>query len=410
MNVENCCLDKVHRPFNIVFYILFSVFYNYHFMMTTMFYSDVLYEYSSVFVKIYDTCYVCLVMLSIISILLLYNGVKNRFFPLVVFLIAFVYNQMRCITEVPVIAVFFLLIICSPKKSFRVIGTLILTFGWSWIVASAIACRMGVISDIVFYGTRHSFGSIYMTDLACHFLALMMVLCIIRQGKLKIYDYLMGFFLLAINLVYMKAKIGALCLLFLLLGTYFYQYIIGRCSISPGCITVFKNACTYGILVLIPIAFYFTIYYSEDPSMFYNKFSVFNTLKSRFMLGKQALSQYPISIWGTAIQERANGGSKTGIVENYFFIDISFLRILLFNGVVVWLMTIALFIKIQVSLNMKKAYYLMFVVFIFIIDCSIEHHMIELAYSFAPFLLFAGIGTVAPKGDVRCLSGSNLIK
>ena len=128
------------------------------------------------------------------------------------------------------------------------------------------------------------------------------------------------------------------------------------------------------------------------------------------MLGKQALEQYPITVWGTAIQERGNGGSKTGTVENYFFIDISFLKILLVNGVIVWLMTIAMFIKTQVRLSQKKAYFIMFVVFIFILDCSIEHHMIELAYSFIPFILFSDIGLITPRRDVRCLSGSNLIE
>lgn len=384
---------KRNKLLDIIFYVLFVVFYNYHFMVTTMFYSELLYVHAELFKNIYNYSYYALLVLSFFSLLFLYDNIKTKLFPAAVIAVVLIYNHIREVSDFPVIAVFFMLVICAKGKSYRVLGNLMLFFGWAWILASAIACRLGVISDIVFYGTRHSFGSVYMTDLACHFLTLMMVLCIVRNGKMKIYDYGLGVLLMIVNLLFMKAKVGFACLFLLLCGTYVYQYIIPRSLMRYGTRQTYKKICSFGILVLIPIVFYFTITYSESPSMFYNRIGVLSTLRSRFMLGRQALDQYDITLWGVPIYERGNGGSKSGMVDNYFFIDISYLRILLMNGVFIWILTILMFIKTQIRLARENKLFLMFVVSVFLLDCSIEHHIVELAYSFMPYLLFCELSS-----------------
>ena len=388
MDINNKSFRKIESLFDVAFYILFSVFFNYHFMRSTMFYADRLKVHAEFLKSIYNYSYWGLVILSVFSLIFVYKGIKNRLFPLCIFVVVLLYNHFRCVSEYPAVAVFFMLVICSKNKSFPVLGKIILGYGWIWIIASAIGCKAGYISDIVFYGTRHSFGSIYMTDLACHFLTLMMVLCIVRQGKLKMYEYVLGVFLLGVNYLFMKAKIGFSCLSLLLIGTFLHQYFLSKRSLSEKTKDVYKFFCIYGILFLVPLTMVLTATYSDSPAMFYNKFNLFGSLRSRFMLGKQALETYPFTLFGVPIQEHGNGGNKTGIVENYFFIDISYLRILLMEGVLVWLMSIALFIKTQVKMSREKKYYYMFVVAIFVIDCAIEHHIIEIAYSFLPYLLF----------------------
>ena len=374
-------------PINILYYFLFAGFFNYFFMGSTMFYGEHLYKYYTNFVETYDFLYKILFGLTIFTIIFLFKGVKSKILPIVMLTAVLLYNHFRELTTVLSLATFIMLIICSKGKSYKVIGIISLISGWGWIVSSAIACKMGVISDVVF-GNRHSFGSIYMTDLACHFLTLMMVICILRKGKLKIWEYAFSLILMAVNILFMKAKVGFLCLFFLMAGTLYYQYIMPRCQINFGVRKIYKKVCFFSILILVPLMLYLTATFTTDPGMFYNKIGALDTIRARLMLGKQAMEQYPITMWGTYIREKGNGGSTTGIVTDYFFLDISYIRVLFKDGIVIFSLVIILFVKLQKVLADSKHIYLMFVVLVFLIDCAIEHHIIEISYSLLPYMLF----------------------
>ena len=140
--------------------------------------------------------------MSVFTIIFLFKDVKTKIFPIAILAIALLYNHFRDITSMRTLSTFLLILICSKGKSHKVMGIISLICGWSWIIVSAIACRMGKVPDIVF-GNRHSLGSIYMTDLACHFLTLMMVVCILRKGKLKIWEYIFSLILMAVNIFLM---------------------------------------------------------------------------------------------------------------------------------------------------------------------------------------------------------------
>lgn len=390
--MDNISLNnKWQRPINILYYIIFAGIFNYHFMTTTMLYSEYFSDYYPHFVKFYDNSYWILLGMSIFSILFLFKGVKPKILPMVILAVALLYDHFRGLTSMRTVSVFLLLLICSKGKSYKVIGYISLLSGWGWIISSAIACKMGRIPDIVF-GNRHSLGSIYMTDLACHFLTLTMVTCIIRKGKLKLWEYAFAVALLAVNIMFMKAKVGFLCQFILLAGTFYYQYIVPKSQISYGVKNIYKKICTYSILLIIPLMIYLTYTYTSDPKVFYNRFGVLDTISARLMLGKRAFDQYPILMWGMYIPERGNGGNTLGgIVSDYFFLDISYVRLLFKEGIVMLIAVTVIFLKLQKTLADREDNYLLFVVWVFIIDCAIEHHIIETAYSLLPYLIFCNL-------------------
>ena len=389
--MDNISLNnKWQRPINILYYIIFACIFNYHFMTSTMFYSEYLKDYYPQFVKYYDNIYWILLGLSIFTIIFLFKGVKEKIFPIIILLVALLYNHFREVTTMGTLSVFLMLIICSKGKSYKVIGGLSLIFGWGWIISSAVACKMGKIPDIVF-GNRHSLGSIYMTDLACHFLTLTMVVCIIRKGKLKLWEYAIAFGLMGVNILFMKAKVGFLCQFILIAGTFYYQYIIPRSQLNYGVKNTYKKVCTFFILLIIPFMMFLTITYSSDPNVFYNRIGALDTISARLMLGKRAFDEYPITLWGTYIQERGNGGNTQGFVTDYFFLDISYVRLLFKDGVVILTLITVIFLKLQKKLSNRGDNYMLFVVLIFIIDCAIEHHIVEPAYDMLPYLVFCNL-------------------
>ena len=173
-------------------------------------------------------------------------------------------------------------------------------------------------------------------------------------------------------------------------GTFFYQYLLPHSQINTGVKKIYKTVCLFAVLVFAPLLIYLAATYTSDPNVLYNKLGVLDTIRSRLMLGRRAMDQYPITMWGMYIPEKGNGGNTTGvIVTDYFFLDISYIRVLFKDGIVMFSLVIIMFVKLQRKLVNSKCIYLMFVVLVFLIDSSIEHHIIEIAYSILPYLLFS---------------------
>ncbi len=391
--MENSILNnKWQRPINILYYVILFGVFNYHFVTSTMLFGEYFRDYYPQMVTFYDTSYKILLALSVFTIIFLFKGVKSKLFPIAILVTALLYNHFRDAQSMRSFSTFMMLVICSKGKSYKVMGGIFLISGWSWMVSSAIACKLGKVPDVVF-GNRHSLGSIYMTDLACHFLTLTMVTCIIRKGKLKLWEYGIAVMLLAVNILLMKAKVGFLCQFILVAGTFYYQYLIPKSQISYGTKNIYKKVCTYSILILMPLMLILTYTYSSDPNIFYNKYGFLDTIRSRLMLGKRAFDEFPITMWGTYVPEKGNGGNTTGVVTDYFFLDVSYIRLLFKDGIVILSLMTVIFLKIQKILSERKDYYLLFVVFVFIIDCSIEHHIIEMGYDVLLYLAFSDLSS-----------------
>ena len=388
-------MKNAFRFLNPVFYILLSIFLNYHLMFTTMFYREHLYVYVEVINSTYNYATICLIYLSIITLFTVANGPKYKFATLITIMTVFLYNYYREITTLRSVMVFFLLAICSQGKSLKVICRLFLVFGWGWLIASFIGYKIGYLSDVVSDGKRHAFGSVYCTDLACRMLTMSMALCILKKGKLRIFDYAVMIGLMVVNILFIKGKVGFICLFLLFCVTFFYQFIYPKTHFNMKKCRLLSLLfiCAYAVFAAITIAM--TLKYTESPDLIINKFHFLGTFTSRFRLGNRAFREYPVNLWGNVIVEKGNGGIVDGApVVDYFFLDISYVRILLLNGVMIFVLMLAYFSALQIKLYKRRNMYFMTIVFIFLLDCAVEHHILELAQDFMPFLLFADVNSL----------------
>lgn len=125
-------------------------------------------------------------------------------------------------------------------------------------------------------------------------------------------------------------------------------------------------------------------YYNPMDPIQYN----LNTLLSnRLALVQQGLMQYPLKLFGNHVQMRGFTGyvglmmTKTSwLAKNYFYIDSSFAQILLINGVVLFIITLAVFVYLTWK-NMKLRNYSFVLAIIFItISGLIESFTMQLSY------------------------------
>lgn len=374
-------------PLKAIFVVLFTLFFNIHFFQTTMLYRELYQDYQTVIISCFDKAATVLVALAILYIVFVYKTLTEKTIAIIITLVSLIFTHVRELPTGNSYLVFFLLLVCSKNASYKLISRIALSCGSFWILYSAIACKLGYISDIVFNG-RHSFGSIYVTDLFCHFLTLFMVLCILRNGKLRVYDYLIAIAILLINVLYMNAKVGFLCFVILLSGTFFYQFVRPKCRIQQQSIKCFTFFTITSFILLSILMLLVSYYYSDSADVWYNKYSFFHTLEMRFRFGSQAFEEYEILPWGQYIFENGNGGRVSGIpAENYFFLDISYIKILFINGWVTLLLLLTLFTSLQIKLYRNKSFYALFVLAVFALDCSVEHHIMEISYSLLIYLL-----------------------
>ena len=107
-------------------------------------------------------------------------------------------------------------------------------------------------------------------------------------------------------------------------------------------------------------------------------------LTNRLLWGHYAFDEYRIKIFGQYIYEKGAGGT-TENPYNYFFIDTSYLSILLKYGwVVLTLILIILLKNIYIAVEKEKIYMLV-VITVLCLQSAMEHHLIQ--YWYNPFLL-----------------------
>lgn len=115
-------------------------------------------------------------------------------------------------------------------------------------------------------------------------------------------------------------------------------------------------------------------------------------LTNRLAMGHLALYEYPVKFFGQYISQNGSGGLsfETGLTSKgtnlaYFFIDSSYIKILLGFGVVFFLIYLyGLSRSMYVNLG-KENYMLPIILTIICISSVIDQHMLEVAYN--PFLI-----------------------
>ena len=103
-------------------------------------------------------------------------------------------------------------------------------------------------------------------------------------------------------------------------------------------------------------------------------------------MGKKTFDLYDIKLWGQYIELRSSGGT-TDPVPDYFFIDCSYLNILMRFGLAVFVITIFL-LCIMIIKSLKNPFLLAIIVIV-CIHSMIEQHLFELHYNIFFMLAFA---------------------
>ncbi|MCI9501070.1 MAG: acyltransferase [Hungatella sp.] len=252
----------------------------------------------------------------------------------------------------------------------------------------------GCIRDLIYSGSRHSFGVVYPTDFAAHIVYLLLAVWVVfRKIPAKLMAIMMGvlsFFLYH----YCRARCGAIVMGISAIAVLVIERIELR-EISGKPIRKIVKWLDWLIIIWMPLAAASIVdmsvkYNSEDSRLE----AINRWISSRLYLAHNAIDKYGIKAFGTAF-DMTGGGSDTVSRSSYNFVDSSYCMILLRYGVVILLVICVLYIWTTKQAAKQGNRRLSMALALIATHSIIEHHLTELAYN--PFLLLA-FTEMLPKG------------
>lgn len=282
-----------------------------------------------------------------------------------------------------------LLVIGANEVSLDKIFIIYFAIGFLLTIVTMILSQTGAIENLIYYhegkGIRQSFGIVYPTDFSAHLIYLACAYAYIRRNSYRWLEPICMIFLSWFVLEFCKARNNAGCLLILgvLLICYkFYSKYSNKVSCQIKKILNFGKTIWLFLPQILMLMMFILTYFYNPNNKFLAKMNVLYT--GRLSLGRKAFDMYSIGFFGQYIPMVGSGGTVNK-VDNYFFIDSSYIKMILCYGLLVSFCILLLFIIIQIRIIKFHDVVLAIVIGVIGIQCMFEHHILEIAYN--PFFL-----------------------
>ncbi len=289
------------------------------------------------------------------------------------------------------------LIIGAKNIDFKKILKVYLAASMAAFVLSVILSQIGITQNFVFVqekrslrNVRYSFGHLYVTDFCAHllFLSGIAVLLLINYER-KVIGAV--FLLEALFCFWFCGAFTATICFGILFCMYYYTFYLKKVNAK-------ENKKGWAFLMAVP-AFFSEIMIAL--SLVYGKdINWMNTLNrlmhERLSYGKEGFERYPVTCFGQYVELRGNGGSEV-TPKDYFFLDCSYVNILLCHGIVM-LVAVILIMTVNIYKAWKiEARFLLVMLVIVCVDSIMEHHLGDIAYNPFLMMIFANVSWMKEK-------------
>ncbi|WP_251854748.1 hypothetical protein [Enterococcus italicus] len=239
----------------------------------------------------------------------------------------------------------------------------------------------GFLTDIIFQRDgilRHSLGLLYPTVYAARVFFLIASYIYLKKYKLTIINLLIVLGIGYFTFYMTNGRLDLLSLILLCTLVYVLQFVDNKRLKIVGFVGLFFP-------IISTIIAWITAYFYNAQS---NTWYVINLLFSgRLGLGYIALNRYDIKIFGQKIYEQGLGGIEglNNITNSYFFIDSSYLAILVKYGWAFLVVIMILIANTLIKFYKKKEYKFIIIYIIICINCLVATFFYSVPVN--PFIL-----------------------
>ena len=247
-----------------------------------------------------------------------------------------------------------LVIVSCKGISFKKIVKNYVIVSFAFLFFISVFSRIGFVPDLIFYrdgSARHSLGLMYPTVYSARVFFLLLGYLYLRGKNIKLLEVI---FLLGLSYLLLEVTGGRLDSYLLIMAIILF-YLFSK--INVHLIKIFSLIACFAPFIGATLSYYSALAYNNMNPLHVKINNLFST---RLFLGHWALSLYKPLPFGQIVYEQGNGGLEgyNNIANLYFFIDSSYLSILLKNG---WIFFVALLLLLTYklfSLYKSKKYYL----------------------------------------------------
>ncbi len=271
------------------------------------------------------------------------------------------------------------------------------------LIGVSIYSLLGIIKNLGFERNgimRQALGIDYPTDLAAYVLYLALAYCFLKYDHLRWYNYFGLLFLAFILNLITNARLDVYTLVLSVI-----IFIMAKRAQHPQ--NNFSRVIVsnfWSLSLVLPYIYLLLTYYYNPSNRIFSKLN--DLLSGRLLFGHVALSRYGITMFGQHIKEQGWGGVqglkifKTAQFK-YFFIDSTYIRLLVIYGVILAVFIVATLVIISVRETLKHNYVFPAIILIITISSLIDQHLIEITYN--PFLLalLADTYTKSTEGNIN---------
>lgn len=300
----------------------------------------------------------------------------------VVFMLAFLSWKNTQINSVMVMTGF----ICGAKEiNFEEIVKHYFNVNLMLLLLTVFYSLIGVINNLVFFRGdiyRYSLGIDYSTDLSAYVFYLCLAYCYLNYRNM---NWLKWITLIGIDIVmYLitNTRVDAF-LIFMIIPV-----MLVASNPNKNKICKFIASSFWYLNIILPYAFVLLTYYFTFNRPWMARLD--RVLSGRLTYGEEGFERYGITLFGRKIVEHGWGGAKgLHMMKNnpfgYFYIDSSFVRLMIINGLIIGIVTFAILILISIRETIRHNYVLPAIIFLVVLSSLIDQHLLEITYD--PFLL-----------------------
>lgn len=256
------------------------------------------------------------------------------------------------------------------------------------------ASLLGLIDNLVFYRNdtsdpvRYAMGFVYVTNFCAHLFFFCAAYAFMRGKAIKYVEILV---LAAIGVICYTISSGrnsTICIAVLVL-----VLILGKLSenkIDGKSVKAFDYFMPVFMPVLAVISIVLALIYNPNNSFMV---SLNRMMGHRPSMDQEAFKRFDVTLLGQNFKQRLFGGeSSIGFPDNYFFIDCSYVSVLLEMGVLALIAILLIGFMITYRECKKKSYITAAIFCVVALHCFIEKNVLNISYNPFFILLFAGIG------------------
>lgn len=277
----------------------------------------------------------------------------------------------------------------AKNINFKTIIKWYLYFSMIFMLSIMAMSLLRVIPNLIYYSenrpTRYALGMVFPSNIAAFILFMALAYCYLRFNHLNLWDYCGIFIAACIGMKLTNTRLDFIATILIIPVMVIAQRAYRNKKISRYLASFFW----FAVPITAWIVIFGSYFYSENNYLL----KKLNDLSSgRLVLGHYAFQRYKPNLFGRSIEEYSYAGVQghkyangIGQSHNYFYIDSSYLRMLLLLGIVAFIVIVICLTLVALKSTAQRTYVLSAIILIVSLSLMFEPHVIQLVYN--PFLL-----------------------